>query len=201
MRYPKIRELIEAITSLVSKPYTTKFPHKEHVPEIRYRGKPHYYEESCVGCGACKEVCPSGCIKMIDDAGPEDPKRRLELHYDSCLFCGQCQAACITKEGIKLTNKFEDLSTFDRKEAIEAVEKELMLCEVCKSIVGAKDHLAWVADKLGPIAYSSPTLYLLALKKLKTIYSGDPDNKETLTRQDRIKVLCPKCRRDITLNT
>jgi hydrogenase-4 component H len=199
MRYPKIRELTEAIRALIKGPYTSKFPFKPHVPEKRFRGKPEYFKDGCVGCKACAEVCPAGCIEVEDVADSEPPLRRLDLHFDSCIFCGQCQAACITQEGIKLSNKF-DLAIFNREEAVESIEKELMLCEACGCIVGAKEHLTWVARKLGPLAYSSPTAYLSALKELKLAYL-DVERQEELTRQDRIKILCPKCRREVTLNT
>jgi hydrogenase-4 component H len=199
MRYPKLRELKEAITALIKGPYTTKYPFKPHIPEKRFRGKPEYFKDGCVGCKACAEVCPTGCIEVKDTPDLKTPLRRLDLHYDSCIFCGQCQAACITQEGIKLSNKF-DLAIFDRSEAVESVEKELTLCEGCGCIVGAKDHLLWVAKKLGALAYSSPTSYLATLKELKLAYLGVQKSEE-LIRQDRIKILCPKCRREITLNT
>jgi len=200
MRYPKLRELVEAIKALIAGPYTSKFPFKPHVPEKRYRGQPVYNDKECVGCGACYEVCTTGCIKQSDYLDSKTPKRRLEIHYDSCIFCGQCQVACITKEGVKQTNKLDDLSVFDRNEAINSVEKELVLCEACGCLVGAKEHLIWVAKKLGPLAYSSPTSYLPALKELKLAYLKIV-KPEGLTRQDRINILCPKCRREITLNT
>jgi len=199
MRYPKLRELAEAIRALIKGPYTSRFPFRPHVPEKRFRGKPEYHKDGCVGCKACYEVCPAGCIKVEDVVDASPPVRRLDLHYDSCIFCGQCQAACITQEGIRLSDKF-DLALFDRKDAVESVEKELVLCEVCGCVVGAKEHLEWVAKKLGPLAYSSPTSYLAALKDLKLACLKLERTKE-LTRQDRIKVLCPKCRREITLET
>lgn len=199
MRYPKLRELVEAIKALIKGPYTSKFPFQPHTPEKRFRGKPEYHKDQCVGCGACKEVCPAGCIKMQDTIDVDPPLRRLDLHYDSCLFCGQCQAACITQEGIKLSDKF-DLAVFDRNEAVESVEKELVLCEACRCVIGARDHLVWIAKSLGELAYSSPTSYLSALKDLKLAYLN-VEKSEDLTRQDRVKILCPKCRREITLNT
>ena len=200
MRYPKLRELIEAIKALIKGPYTTSFPSKPHVPPERYRGQPKYNEKECVGCGACAEVCTTGCIKIIDDVDSDPPKRKLIINYDSCIFCGQCQAACITKEGIKQTNKMDDLSVFDRKEAVDSVEKELVLCEACGCVVGAKEHLTWVAKKLGPLAYSNPTSYLSSLKELKLAHLK-VEKSDDITRQDRIKILCPKCRREITLET
>ncbi len=200
MKYPKLRELIEAIKALIKGPYTSGFPAKPHIPEKKYRGKAEYFEEECVGCGTCAEVCPTGCIKLSDDTDREVPMRRLDLYYESCIFCGQCEAYCITKKGIRQSNKFDDLSVFDRKEAVDSVEKELALCEVCGCVVGAKDHLKWVAEKLGPLAYSSPTSYLAPLKDLKLAHV-DVQRTEDLSRQNRVRVLCHKCRREITLNT
>lgn len=37
MRYPKLRELKEALKALIKGPYTSKFPFKPHVPFERFR--------------------------------------------------------------------------------------------------------------------------------------------------------------------
>ncbi|MFH1782968.1 MAG: 4Fe-4S dicluster domain-containing protein [Candidatus Omnitrophota bacterium] len=200
MRYPKLRELAEAIRAVIKGPYTTKFPYKKHIPEKRYRGRPRYNEETCVGCGACQIICPAGCISKEDITDQDVPKRRLIVNYESCIFCGQCEANCITKDGIKQHAELDDLATFNRLDVVDTVEKELVLCEACGCTVGTKEHLVWVAEKLGPLAYSSPTSYLANLLNLK-LTSIDVEKKDTLTRQDRIKILCHKCRREITLNT
>jgi len=91
MKYPKLRELKEALTSLFSPPYTTKFPKTPSPAAPEYRGKAEFDEVECVVCGACANVCPPGAIEKIEEPAP-DGKRRLILHYDRCIFCGQCQA-------------------------------------------------------------------------------------------------------------
>lgn len=197
MRYPKLRELGEAIRALIKGPYTNRFPYKPHEPFKNFRGKPEYFEKFCVGCKACAEVCPAGCIEVKDILDTTPPVRRLELHYDSCIFCGQCQASCITGEGIKLSNKF-DIALFDRREAIEAVQKELLLCEGCGCLIGARDHLLWIYERLGELAFSNPTTYISALKNLSLAYE-EISPATQLTRQDRLKILCHRCRREITL--
>ena len=130
MKYPKLRELKEAIRAVVKGPYTTKFPYEPHVPPEKFRGKPEFYEEDCVGCCACAEVCPAKVIDVIDDIKAKPPVRKLVLHFDTCIFCGQCQANCITEKGIKLTAEY-DLALSDRNEATVRVEKELLVCEEC----------------------------------------------------------------------
>lgn len=198
MRYPKLRELKEAVIALIKGPYTSPFPRVPHKPYPKFRGKPEYFEKDCVGCLACEEVCPANVIEHEDIIDKEKAVRRLTLHLDICQFCGNCQANCITEKGIRLTNEFE-LSTFDRKDAVSRVEKELVLCQHCGEIIACKDHLIWVAEKIGPLAFSNPTVFL---SKLKTLGIADEDLGtailEDLTRGDRIRLTCAKCRRKAT---
>ena len=159
MRYPKLRELGEAVKSLFSPPATTKFPFKPHEPPDGYRGKPEYFDEYCVGCGACSLVCPGNAINMLDPEEPVTqltpaPKRKMQVRYDMCNFCGNCEAHCITEKGIQLTKTF-DLALFDRKLAVDEVEKELIICELCGGIVTTRDHSGrgfFVPGKVWPLA-------------------------------------------------
>ena len=201
MKYPKLRELREAIKSLFSRPYTTKFPFKPHEAFDGFRGKPKYFEDYCVGCGACAQVCPGNAIKVVDPEEPVTkldpvPMRRIVLRYDTCIFCGNCQANCITEKGIQLTGEF-DLALFDRNLAVEDIEKELIICELCGAIVSTLDHLKWLARRLGTLAYGNPTLLLISQRELIPVESGKKG--EELRRPDMLKVLCPKCRREVTI--
>ena len=201
MKYPKLRELREAIKSLFSEPYTTKFPFKPHEAFDGFRGKPKYFEEYCVGCGACAQVCPANAIKVVDPEEPVTklnpvPKRRIVLRYDTCIFCGNCQANCITEKGIQLTKEF-DLALFDRTLAVEDIEKELVICELCGAIVSTIDHLKWLVRRLGTLAYGNPTLLMISQRELIPVKSGKKG--EELRRPDILKVLCPKCRREVTI--
>jgi hydrogenase-4 component H len=204
MRYPKIRELIEAIKSLLSRPYTSKFPYKPLEPAKRFRGKPEYSDKGCIGCKACAEVCIGRVIEVRDVITKDKATRKMILHLDECHYCGQCSALCTTRDddppGIRHTTKF-DLSSFDRRDMISTTdEKELALCEACGAVITTKAHLDWLAKKLGPMAFSNPTLFVASLKNLG--FSDDilQNLKEgVLKRSDRIKVLCSKCRRSTTI--
>ena len=195
MKKPKLRELGEAVKALIRGPSTIKFPAEPYVPPDAFRGKPKYYEEDCIGCKACAEVCPSQCIKVTEQTDADPPVRRFELHYDACIYCGQCQLYCTTEKGIRLTTEF-DLTTLDRNSCIESVEKELVLCEVCKSVIGCRDHLLWIAERLGAKRYANPTLILLADDELGLIHGeAERDPSKPLDRSDTMRVLCPTCRR------
>ena len=142
-------------------------------------------------------VCPADDIQVEDD--PKTKKRTITLRYDKCIQCGQCEANCITKKGIKLTTDY-DTVYFNREDAKTGLEKELVMCEMCGDVVGAAQHIRWVADRLGPLAYSNPTLILSALKDSKLL-ADVPPREEHLEpdRQDVIRILCPKCRRQVQL--
>jgi hydrogenase-4 component H len=198
MRKPKLREIGEALKVLfVEGPYTDAFPKELTDPPEEFRGKPVFDTNVCIGCGACSQVCPSNSIDIIDDevAGT----RTLKLHLDSCNFCGLCHIACTTDDGIDYSEEYE-LAGFDRSEMVEVVEKELALCEICGDGIGAKDHLTWLAERLGSLAYANPTLVLSDMERLSQL-SGitGRDTAQKDDRSDLFRVLCPSCRRRIYL--
>jgi hydrogenase-4 component H len=203
MRYPKLRELKEAVTALIKGPYTSDYPRKPHQPAKRFRGKPEYSNEGCIACGACELVCPARAIESRDVLAGRKAVRKMVLHLDECHYCGQCSALCTTRDdtppGIRHTTEF-DLAGFDRASLVSTTdEKELELCEICGDVITAKAHLEWIAKKLGPLAFSNPTLFISSLKGM-----GFADNvlqaaKDYVVRSDRIKVLCAKCRRSATI--
>jgi hydrogenase-4 component H len=133
----------------------------------------------------------------------ERATRRMILHYEECHYCGQCSALCTTRDdtppGIKHTLKF-DLAGFSRKDMVSATdEKDLVLCELCQEVVAAKAHLEWIARKIGPLAFSNPTLFISSLKGMG--FSDDVLHaaRDYAFRSDRIKILCAKCRRKATI--
>lgn len=198
MKYPKLRELVEAIKAVVKGPYTSKFPAEPHKPHQNFRGQPEFIQEKCLGCLACEEACPSTAITHEDVLeGEGAPKRVMIHHTDDCIFCGVCVDACIRETGdsaIVQTDEWE-LSYFDRSEAYETIEKELQLCEMCGDVIGTKHHLVWIAERLGELTFSNPTLYLSRLRKLGVADDNLKSVLEDRGRSDRVKILCAECRR------
>lgn len=205
MKKPKIRELIEAMKALIKGPYTNPYPFKPHIPHKNFRGLPEYTKEGCIGCAACKFVCPSGAIELVDNLKKNPPTRKMALNYDMCNYCGNCSLWCTTRDddppGVRHTTKF-DAAYFDRsdrKSITTTSENELALCEVCGDIVAAYTHLRWIAMRLDTLAYSNPTIYLADLKEMGVINDNLISNVKEMTRADRIKILCARCRRKATL--
>lgn len=201
MKLPKVRELLEAVKALTHRPYTSRFPREAHRPYPSFRGQPEYDQDRCLGCLACEETCPAEALAHRDITSSGVP-RRVMIHYtDTCIFCGTCEAACIADHlGIRLSDKWE-LSFFDRSQAFESIEKELQLCEACGEVIACKDHLRWIANRLGELSYSNPTLYQSRLKSLGVIDESLLAAAKDFRRADRVKMLCARCRRETTLST
>lgn len=201
MKYPKLRELKEAVTSLVTPAYTTKFPKKPHTPAEKYRGKPVVDDANCVGCETCANVCPTGAITFEDNK--EKGIRLIHRNYGLCIFCGQCQEHCITGKGVTLSDQIYDLATFDRNEVIETQEKELVVCESCGAIITTRDHLEYMYKKLGPRAFSSILNLNILNERLKLASKDDTHVKVEgdLKRKDMFNVLCPNCLRKVLIKT
>ena len=47
-------------------------------------------EDSCIHCGACTSVCPSGALKLDENA-------KLTFDEDKCVVCELCIDACPSK--------------------------------------------------------------------------------------------------------
>lgn len=191
-----MRELREAVISLVTPAYTTSFPSKEHVPEEKFRGKPEVNEDGCVGCMSCTNVCPPCAITVSDDT--ETGIRTIVRDYGRCIFCGQCEAFCITGEGIKLSNKIYDIANFDRADSVETQTRELLLCNNCGDVITTKEHVQFLFKKLGTRGYSST----LALNVFNETFIPDPESVEVavqdeVKRKDMFNIMCPNCQRSL----
>ena len=196
MFLPKLREVKEALTSLFTAPYTTKFPFEGHTPEPEFRGFPRYDAEKCIGCGSCEQVCPPKAITLEDDK--EKGIRTLTVNYTSCIHCGQCEEHCITGEGIQCSAEYS-LSVMDVKapEVYETVEKECAVCESCGEIIAPRDQLLWIKHRLGARAYAHPNLLLETQRQFFEVVPTKP--KAELRREDQFKELCPACRHKVVV--
>ena len=200
MRLPKLRELKEAVTAVFSPRFTTRFPKEPCVVPERYRGKPEFDLDNCIGCGACVNVCPSViCLTQEDDLDADPPVRRITLNYHTCIFCGNCEENCTTGKGIVLSQKW-DLAGLDREAMTETHEFELQMCEKCGALIGAKKHLIWLCERLGPLAYANPSLLIAKSGELLTKPQDIRRQADTTAQtSDFVRILCPKCKCEVSI--
>lgn len=193
-KYPKLRELGEAVRALLRGPVTTRFPREPHTPQPGFRGKPVPDAAACIACGACAQVCPARAIEVTDRHDCRPAVRDVTWHYDICIFCGQCERLCTTKTGVVLSPEY-DLATFDRSTLVSTITAELVTCERCGTTIAPLPQLDWLVKRLGPLASGNFNLLYTAqhglnLAEETAAAAGDG----TLSRADLFKVLCPKCR-------
>jgi formate hydrogenlyase subunit 6/NADH:ubiquinone oxidoreductase subunit I len=197
----KLRELKEAVTAVFSPRFTTRFPAEPCVVPERYRGKPEFNLDSCIGCGACVNVCPTEALTQVDEIDAEKPVRKITLRYDTCIFCGNCAENCTTKDGIKLSNEW-DLAGLNRDAMSQTHTFELQLCEKCGAVIGTKKHLVWIYEKLGPLAYTNPSLVIAKSGQLAAVTGGNLAVSAQATpaqTSDFMKILCPKCKCELNI--
>jgi len=199
VRLPKLRELKEAVTAVLSPRFTTRFPAEPCIIPENYRGKPEFDPDACVGCGACVNVCPTSALTLSDEPDGDRPMRRITLRYDTCIFCGNCRDNCTTQTGIRLSHQW-DLAGLDRQRMTETHEYELQRCERCGAAVGTRKHLVWLSERLGPLAYANPSLVLaksdqLLQERSQASFSPAADVRPS----DFMRVLCPKCRYELNI--
>ena len=195
IKYPKLRELREALKAIYRGPCTVSFPRTPHTPYPGFRGKPAPDENQCIACGACAKVCPARAIEVKDDLSKKPPVRTVIWHYDLCIFCGQCERLCTTEKGVKLSPEY-DLATADRSTLASGVEKELVVCECCGEIIAPREQLLWLIKKLGPLASGNFNLVYTQQKEIRIAEETPPGAASPeMKRPDLYRILCPKCRR------
>ncbi|MBN1973156.1 MAG: 4Fe-4S binding protein [Sedimentisphaerales bacterium] len=199
MRLPKLRELKEAVTAVISPRFTTKFPAEPCVVPEKYRGKPEIDSDTCIGCGACVNVCPTRALTMVDETKSANPLRTITVRYDACIFCGNCHENCTTEKSIYLTNEW-DLAGLDREAMVKTHDYELQLCENCGALIGTKKHLVWLYEKLGPLAYTNPSLLIAKSGELSTALQDINQLSEKGAQVSSfMQILCPKCKCELNI--
>ena len=130
-------------------------------------------------------------------------KRTLQVNWDICIFCGQCQANCLTEKGIKLTQEFDLATTEKREELKQVIEKELILCECCGDPILPRAQYDWVVKKLGSLCFPNSSLLTFYFRALGIALPEETSpNKDTeFMRSERIKILCPRCRREAVITS
>lgn len=99
---------------------TVEYPKEKIQPYPRFRGSqalltyPDTGETKCVACMLCATICPSRCISIVGEQGPDGRSRpaSFELDLSRCVFCGMCEEVC-PEAAIVMTREYE-LATFDK---------------------------------------------------------------------------------------
>lgn len=97
-----IEGLLTVLKHLFMRPVTLEYPEKKRFQSDAFRGKPEVND--CIGCGICKNVCPSGAIEYQKNEEGKIVSYTFDL--EKCIFCGNCMYYC-PNGAINMTQDFE----------------------------------------------------------------------------------------------
>ena len=125
------------------------------------RGK-HEFNDKCIGCQACRNVCPNYTISIID----EKDERTVSVFLGRCTFCGRCMFDC-PEEAINLTPQYEFAST-SRDDLYVKHTVERIKCKNCgqytfpdKQLARARERiLAEIDERVRKIFEEDTKIYL-----------------------------------------
>ena len=88
----------------------------------------------------------------------------------------------------------------DKESIVEDHEFELQMCEKCGALIGTKKHLVWLYEKLGPLAYTNPSLLIAKSDELTTQPQEiQAQVQEDIQTGDFMRILCPKCKCELNI--
>ena len=99
------------------------------------------FNEACIGCGLCGEVCPPRCIKFNKRQGGGSVNTPYINPEDKgCILCGKCMDVCPTEALTKIPREQIDMgiAQIDRTACYPWVDRGI--CGACVSICPLGDR-------------------------------------------------------------
>jgi hydrogenase-4 component H len=98
-----LSKIKEAVICWKAGKVTLAYPLAPDAPPERFRGRPIFDADKCVGCAGCANNCPAREILVFD---PCQEVRILKYLGRRCTFCGRCADVCPEK-AITMSRDFE----------------------------------------------------------------------------------------------
>jgi len=121
-----ISKLREAIICLKAGKVTLGYPFAAEPVPGRFRGRPIFDGQRCIGCGGCANNCPAREILMSDVC---QEIRVIKYLGKRCTFCGRCADVC-PEHAITMSLEFET-ATNDKKDLEQEMEIFMGTCQRC----------------------------------------------------------------------
>ena len=122
-------KLGEVLIGLRTGRVTLPYPFEPHPVPERFRGRPIFDPDKCVGCAGCANNCPAREILLYDVS---QEIRVLEYLGRRCTYCGRCAEVC-PEGAIRLSHDFETAtnSAADLKQQLELFMSTCQRCGRC----------------------------------------------------------------------
>ena len=134
-----ISKIKEAILCLRAGRVTLSYPANPKPVPFRFRGRPIFNGDKCIGCGGCANNCPAREI-LLKDVCQEI--RVVEYVGRRCTFCGRCADLCPEK-AITMSSEYELASEkpADIKQSLNIWMSTCQRCGRCFKGAGPLDAL------------------------------------------------------------
>jgi hydrogenase-4 component H len=119
-------KLQEAVICLKAGQVTLPYPAKAEPVGERFRGRPVWNYEKCIGCAGCANNCPAREILVLDVC---QEIRIIKYLGRRCTYCGRCADVCPEK-AITMSKEFET-STNDIHDLSQELELFMGTCQRC----------------------------------------------------------------------
>lgn len=116
----------EAIICLKAGRVTLPYPFKPAPVPVRFRGRPIFHPEKCIGCAGCANNCPAREILVLD---PCQEVRIIKYIGRRCTYCGRCADVC-PEGAITMSQEYEN-STGDIRDLQQNLEVFMGTCQRC----------------------------------------------------------------------
>ncbi|HXK61193.1 MAG TPA: 4Fe-4S binding protein [Acidobacteriota bacterium] len=121
-----ISKLREAVICLKAGRVTLPYPFAAEPVPTRYRGRPIFDGNKCIGCGGCANNCPAREI-LIADVCQE--VRVMRYLGQRCTYCGRCADVC-PEQAITMSPEFET-ATNDKADLQQELHVFMGTCQRC----------------------------------------------------------------------
>lgn len=114
--FSKTRDLCKEVTEQYPDPISSRMA--DDLPP-RTKGLLFNDIHRCTGCLECQRVCPSHCIEIENEPGPDAQKPWVaifDIDYSKCIFCGLCVNVC--QPGSLVHTKKYEASAFNKTDLI-----------------------------------------------------------------------------------
>jgi hydrogenase-4 component H len=134
-----ISKIKEAVLCLKAGRVTLSYPLKPVPVPQRFRGRPVFDPNKCVGCAGCANNCPAREI-LVSDTCQEI--RVVRYIGRRCTYCGRCADLCPEK-AITMSHEYETASEAirDIRQDFEVWMGTCQRCGRCYKFGGALDAL------------------------------------------------------------
>ncbi len=113
----------------------------------KHNGNPEINAVKCDGCGACATLCPSGALRIVDEA----EARIIEFSPAKCISCARCSEIC-PEHAVKMSAKTNLALLMTNMHSIEKVRLDLVTCENCHLPIGTAKKVLVVRERKGTVS-------------------------------------------------